>query len=811
MLNETELPSDLSSAHAEIKRLRKENERLKAILSTFNVKLGSEVQSTPRRLPNTAALATPAIRADASREHLTADERVTLFRSLFRGRDDVYAVRWESQKGKVGYSPACAYEWNPVRCNKPKGKCSKCEYLPISDEVLRTHLTGQKTIGIYPLLLDEKCWFLAVDFDEADWEADVAVFIEACAEADISACLERSRSGNGGHVWIFFEEPIAAALARKLGSVLLTAAMERRHKVELTSYDRLFPNQDTMPSGGFGNLIALPLQRGPRQLGNSVFLDDDLKPHADQWAYLNSVKRVATASVMKLVHEAERHNRVLGVRLPVIDESHEKDPWTCLPSIERVALEVAGPLPKKLSVVRSNLLYLDKSKLTPSLTSRIVRLAAFQNPAFYAAQAMRLSTFGKPRIIGCADDFPRHVAIPRGCLSELENLTDALGIKLEVQDKRTTGQPLMVSFQGNLAPEQLTAASELVKHDDGILVAPPGFGKTVLAAWLIAQRKVSTLILVHRTALLLQWYQQLSTFLDIDNASLGTLRGAKKSITGKIDIAMMQSLSRKGAVADFVSQYGFVVVDECHHLSAFTFERIMKEMKAKYVLGLTATPVRKDGHHPIIFMQCGPLRHRISSKLTADKRPFSHVVLPQETETIIQESSMAIHDVYAHLTGDIARNAQIVEDVVAVVAEGRTPLILTERVKHVDELHQLLSDRIANVAVLKGSMASRDKNSVLQTLHTKDGEKPSILIATGKYIGEGFDYPALDTLFLAMPVSWRGTLEQYAGRLHRLYSGKREVRIYDYVDHQVPLLARMYGRRVRGYKAMGYTIKEYVG
>ena len=443
------LPSDLPSAHAEIKRLREENRRLKAILGTFNVKSGKNLQSPPKRSPKTVAIAPATPPSEHQRNELSANDRISLFRSLFRGREDVYAVRWESQKGKAGYSPGCAHEWDPLHCNKPKGKCSNCEYLPLTDEVLRAHLTGKKTIGVYPLLHGETCWFLAADFDKADWADDAAAFLEACRDADIDAYLERSRSGKGAHVWVFFEEPVTASLVRKLGSALLTAAMERRHQVGLASYDRLFPNQDTMPSGGFGNLIALPLQRGPRQQGNSVFLDDNLKPHADQWAVLKNVKRVTTAQVMQVVQDAERRNLVLGVRLPVVDEAHEKDPWTLPPSRKRETPAVVGPLPEKLSVVQSNLLYLDKPTLTPSLTNRIIRLAAFQNPEFYAAQAMRLSTFGKPRIIGCAEEFPQHIAIPRGCLTELARLwPTSLGIALDVRDERLFGSTNGVQISG---------------------------------------------------------------------------------------------------------------------------------------------------------------------------------------------------------------------------------------------------------------------------------------------------------------------------------------------------------------------------
>ena len=800
-----QLRVELDDARAEILRLRQEVNRLQAILSALSIKRASE-PSAPIPAKPLFDAGTPSV--PSRTVHLAADDRVRIFRSLFRGREDVYAARWDSKQGKSGYSPACAHEWDPAICQKPRGKCMRCSYLPLTDEMVRAHLLGQKTIGIYPLLKDETCWFLAADFDKDGWKEDATAYLNACQAAGVAAYLERSRSGNGGHVWHFFEEVVPAAMARKLGSTLLTAAMDKRHRIGLGSYDRLFPNQDTLPKGGFGNLIALPLQRTPRDRGNSVFLDDNFEPWPDQWKGLESVRKIGRELLDSVVRDAERRNLVVGIRLPATNDDTDDDPWNLPPSRKVPEPLVTGPFPASVTIVRSNMLFVVKEGLGPALLNGIVRLAAFQNPEFHEAQAMRLSTFGKPRIIGCAEEFPRHIAVPRGCLMELETLLYLHGIVVKIRDERCAGVPQELHFLGDLTPGQQEAIERLSAFEDGVVAAPPGFGKTVVAARMIAHRQTSTLVLVHRAALLRQWREQLARFLGLDKKSIGLIGGGKKSATGNVDIAMMQSLQRKGDVSDVIAGYGHIVVDECHHISAFTFERIMKASKAKCILGLTATPVRKDGHHPIIFMQCGPIRHRVHARQSSAQRPFEHRVLPRDTTFSIAVEDPSIQQIYAGLVRDSQRNELIVDDISAVAAEGRVPIVLTERVEHLEILRALLCDRNLRVVSLRGGMRRLDREDAESRLATSGEEFPNVLIATGRYAGEGFDCSRLDTLFLAMPVSWRGTLEQYVGRLHRLHEEKREVRVYDYVDQHVPMLARMYGKRVRGYRAMGYQIES---
>ena len=536
----------------------------------------------------------------------------------------MFPRRWENPKtGKAGYAPVCRNEWVRGVCGKPQIKCGECPnqaFIPVGDDVLQWHLTGQASgntgdfnAGVYPMLPNETCWFLAADFDTRSWMQDVAAFRDTARAKGICVAIERSRSGNGAHAWLFFTEPVPAADARRLGALLLTATMDRCPDIGFDSYDRFFPSQDTMPAGGFGNLIALPLQNRPRENGNSAFVDEHFRPYNDQWAYLSTIKRISRGEIMSIVGEAAAAGQVLGVRLPSTDEDYE--PWATPPSRRNREPLIHGNLPDAVGIVLGNQIYMDRSNLPPALVNRIVRLAAFQNPEFYAAQAMRLPTFGKPRIISCAELFPKHVALPRGCLDDLLGLLVDVDIKAELRDERQKGQPLGTRFLGELTLEQDEAAAALLKHDIGVLAATTAFGKTVVAAKMIAARDRNTLVLVHRRQILDQWLARLQVFLDIPPNKIGIIRGGKKKPTGNIDVALMQSLVRKGVVSDMVADYGHVIVDECHHLSAVSFEALTRAAKARYVLGLSATVTRKDGHHPIIFMQCGPVRHRVDAMI----------------------------------------------------------------------------------------------------------------------------------------------------------------------------------------------------
>ncbi|NIV97120.1 DEAD/DEAH box helicase family protein, partial [candidate division KSB1 bacterium] len=586
---------------------------------------------------------------------------------------------------------------------------------------------------------------------------------------------------------------------------ILTAAIETRHQIGLDSYDRLFPNQDTLPKGGFGNLIALPLQGRARRQGNTVFLDDDFNPHPDQWAFLAGVRKLSLEEINKNIQSFKKRE-FIAIDTPMAS-SHE--PWTLPPSGERVEKLDNVVLPKKVKIVAGNLVYVEKKNLPPALINRIIRLAAFQNPEFYKAQAMRLSTYGKPGIISCSEDFEHHIAIPRGLLDSLLTLFSKHGIEVEIADERNCGIPVEVNFQGGLRTEQLEAGKKILDQEIGVLSLPTAFGKTVIASWVISRRKTNTLVLVHRRQLLEQWLAQLSIFLDLPSDKIGQIGAGKNKPTRIVDIGIIQSLNRKGQINDIVAEYGQVIVDECHHVPAFSFESILKQVRAKYVLGLTATPVRKDGHHPIILMQCGPVRHHIK-KLSGSFSQFKRQVIIRKTSFQFDETDehVPIQAIYAALIEDEQRNDFIFNDVLTSLENKRSPLLLTERTSHLHYFANRLKGFAKNIIVLKGGLSSKKLRTVMDRIASIPHDEERIILATGRYIGEGFDDGRLDTLFLVMPISWKGTLQQYVGRLHRRHANKKLVQVFDYVDAQVPMLSKMFQRRLRGYHSLGYQVGE---
>jgi len=672
----------------------------------------------------------------------TQDQKIALFRSLFRGREDVFPRRFESKRtGKSGYQPVCRIEWLRPICQKPKIKCGNCEnkdFTPLSDDVIKNHLMGNDpadryrrefVIGVYPMLLDETCWFLAVDFDKETWEEDSRAYLETCESLNVPAALERSRSGSGGHIWIFFSEPIQAKLARQLGAFMLTQAMESRPEIGFDSYDRFFPSQDTLPRGGFGNLIALPLQAKPRELGNSLFVDVNFIPYPDQWSFLSAVRQMSFAEVQSVVNKAANRGGALGVRFVSTDED-DISPWLFSPSGRKPEVKIVGSLPDSIELVLANQIYVSKEGLLPVLKNKLIRLAAFQNPEFYKAQAMRFPTFDKPRIVHCCEDFPKHIGLPRGCLEDTTELLHSLRIETRIIDERFVGDRVNTEFTGTLRPEQQAAADALLKHDTGVLAASTAFGKTVVAAYLIAKRSVNTLILVHLKELLYQWIARLNAFLGTSTIDIGQIGAGKRKPTGIIDVATIQSLGRKGVVDDIVAKYGYLIVDECHHISARSFEIVARQCKAKYVTGLSATVTRKDGHHPIIFMNCGPVRFKVDDKKQATKRPFAHKVIVRETNFKMPSSFeadqyTAIHEIYKTLLQSDERNQIIVADVMNAIQNNRFPVILTERKEHLETLKSLLESKIKNLIVMKGGMGKKQRKAALNALEflPDDAEK----------------------------------------------------------------------------------------
>lgn len=720
----------------------------------------------------------------------SAEGRVALFRSLFRGRSDVFASRWESAKtlGRSGWAPRCANEWRPGTCFKPKVKCAECasrRFVALTSTEIRRHLEGRQTIGIYPLLPDETCCLVAIDLDGASWRDDVAALRESAEHLGIPVLVERSRSGDGAHIWVLFSEAVSARAARSVGSLLLTRAMSRQ-AIAMSSYDRLFPNQDTMPTGGFGNLIALPLQRQRRIAGCTVFLGEDLEPYPDQWAYLAAVQRLPASRALEIAAEAERAGGALGLQ-PVANNG-----------TRTLSSARAAPLPREIQVTLAARVQIPTSGLPSDIRDRLVRVAAFPNPVFFERERARLSTHKTPRVIACHESAAADLLVPRGCLDRVIDELEGYGVKVRVDDVRSHGAAIKASFNGALSADQRAAVAALAKHDIGVLVAPPGAGKTVVAIALIAARSRSTLVLVHRRPLLDQWIARLSEFLDIAPDCIGAT--IDKPGSSGIDVVMIQSLSRREP--DDLARYGHVVVDECHHVPAFTTERVLRALQARTVTGLTATPERRDGHHPIVTMQCGPVRHTITATThveTATRRvlfarepPFDVTTLPPEP---------GIQEVLSAVAADRNRTERIAADVIGELAEGRFPLVLTERREHLDALAELVAADTDRVAVLHGGIGKRARRQVDELLASPG---PRAVLATGRYIGEGFDDPRLDTLMLAMPIAWKGTMTQYAGRLHRHHDAKHEIRVIDYVDHAVPVLRRMFAKRQRAYAALGY-------
>jgi superfamily II DNA or RNA helicase len=721
----------------------------------------------------------------------TAEGRVALFQSMFRGRSDVFARRWESTKtpGRSGWAPRCANEWRPGTCIKPKVKCAECasrQFVALTSTEIRHHLEGRQTIGIYPLLPDETCWLVAIDLDGASWRDDVAALRESAEDLSIPVLVERSRSGDGAHVWVLFSDPVSARIARSVGSLLLTRGMSRQ-AIAMSSYDRLFPNQDTMPTGGFGNLIALPLQRERRSEGCTVFLGEDLKPYPDQWAYLAGVQRFPASRALDVVAESERAGGALGLQ-PVTDSG-----------ARTVSPTRAAALSQVIQVTLAGRVQIPTSSLPPDIRDRLVRVAAFPNPVFFERERARLSTHKTPRVIACHESVAGDLLLPRGCLDRVIDELEGCGVKASVDDARSHGAPIKASFNGTLSADQRAAVAALAKHDIGVLVAPPGAGKTVVATALIAARSRSTLVLVHRRPLLDQWIARLAEFLDIAPECIGaTIDNPGNS---GIDVVMIQSLARREP--DDLARYGHVVVDECHHVPAFTTERVLRALPVRMVTGLTATPERRDGHHPIVTMQCGPVRHTITATTqveTATRRvlfarepPFDVTTLPADP---------GIQEVLSAVAADRNRTKRIATDVLGELAEGRFPLVLTERREHLDALAELVAADTDRVTVLHGGIGKRARRRVDELLASPG---PRVVLATGRYIGEGFDDPRLDTLMLAMPIAWKGTMTQYAGRLHRHHDSKHEIRVIDYVDHAVPVLRRMFAKRQRAYAALGYA------
>ncbi len=742
----------------------------------------------------------------------TPDAKIDLFIKMFRCREDVYPKLWENKrKGIKGYSPACKNEWVAGLCNKPKVKCAECNnrnFLRVDQDTIRSHLEGKITIGTYAIKENDTCIFLAADFDKKSWQEDVLEYKNSAAKMGIDVAIEKSRSGDGAHAWIFFSEDVPAYLARQLGTVIVSYASSNKYSMSLDSYDRFFPSQDSLPSRGFGNLIALPLQKKMREAGNTEFLDDNLFSYNDQWKYLSERKRLSKNDVRNILEDFLPESDNIDLYL-----SNEYD----ISEAERQLYPLSDNIvpdsyKAEIKIVYKSKLQIELTSIPTKLISALKRTATFANPRFFELQRMRFSTYRTPRYICCAEIGNNYMLLPRGTLDACQELALKVGAIINIDDKRLHLGKIDLHFNGSLTEDQNSAVNDIVEHENGILVAPPGIGKTVMGCAVIAKRRVPTLILVHRKQLVDQWKSHLVEFLNIEDKKIGIIGGGRKKKSGIVDIAMLQTLSRMENVVEILSKYEQVIIDECHHIPAVSFEAVLNESSARYFLGLTATPYRKDGHQSIIHMQCGPIRHEIKE---AYGQNLSKKVIVRETSFSMPPDSGAqppIHEVWNELTTDRNRLNQIALDIKKVLKDNRFPLILSERKEHIsllsNEIRNVTGDIKAKEFILVGDMGKKARKKVLEDIEISlnNSTKPYIL-STGSLVGEGFDLPQLDTLFLAMPFSFKGRMIQYAGRLHREFNGKEGVIIYDYLDISSGLTISMFKKRISAYKQMGYEIE----
>lgn len=731
----------------------------------------------------------------------TIEDKVKIYSSLFKGREDVYAYYAENKNdsNKKYYIPACLNEWKYGVCNKTCGKsCKECLNRinsPLDLNVIKNHMYNGKTIGIYPLLDDDTCYFLAFDFDNKKdnkyIEEDVLAFVSICKKYQVPYSIEKSRSGKGIHIWIFFNINIKAITARKLGTLLLSKTMEIRDTLTIDSFDRMFPNQDYLPTGGYGNLIALPFQTEPSKYGNTIFIDDNFIPIKNQIEYLENVKKMSEEDVFNVIKKLSSEN---------IDITNFDLTYKSKKDIK---------LPKTVNVILDNMIYIDKANLSSSAKNYLKRLATFCNPEFYRKQRYRLPVYNTPMIIDCSHENEKYLKLPRGTMDNFYSVCHDYNVVLKIIDNRNNGNKLDLKFKGKLKSEQNKALENLIKYDCGILHAPTGFGKTVVCCKLIVERNVNTLIITPTIQLLEQWIERIKQFINIDE--IGSISsGRKKKITNKIDIACLKSVYNNGKFIDEVKNYGMVIIDECHHLAAYTYELATNEFNSKYVYGVTATPDRENGHTPIIKMQCGDVRYEVDfKKFNKDlKLPMNVFVRRMHLSNVDENiNNYTINEINNYISKDNIRNNKIVDDVITEFKNKKNILVLTERLELIDYFYEQLKEYKDNILIYKGGMGKKEKtkyDSIKQQLN--ESNKNKIIIATGSYIGEGFDDSSLDSLFLTMPISGITKVIQYTGRLHRKNKNKTEINVYDYVDDNFKQTRNMFNKRKKTYENLGYEI-----
>lgn len=776
-------------------------------------------------------------------DKITEDMAINFF-ARFWGRQDVYAKRSVNKDtGKAGYYPQCQNLWKSMchRRLKTGVSCRKCEYYvykQLTKEDILAHLRGDSynasdVIGVYPLLKNGTCRFLVFDFDNHEkdaeendfanvddtWIEEVEAMRSICTLNGIDPLVERSRSGRGAHIWIFFDKPISASLVRRFGTALLDKGAEQVNLKSFKYYDRMLPAQEQLSEGKIGNLIALPLQGKALKNGNSAFVDGNWNAYPNQWEVLRSKPKLSQEFLELKMKE---WSFSAADDLEGTDKENNKEkPWEKSRKFE--ATDVDG----KLRITLSNGVYIDNTNVKIAMQNKIRRMAAISNPVYYKNQAIGTSNYDTPRWIYLGKDhLSGYIEIPRGLYGKLIENIEQADIGYVVEDERQAGRDINVEFKGALREEQKLALEEILKYDNGILHAATAFGKTVVCSAIIAKKKVNTLILLESSSLIEQWKEALEKFLNIGEeppeyrtktgrvkirkSVIGRLQGAHDSMTGIIDIAMAGSLCKKGEYHELLNEYGMVIVDECHHAASDTISNILRAVKAKYIYGVTATPKRADGLDKINYMLLGPIRYSYTAKEKAAAQGIAHLVYPRFTRTVVPRGvitdKMHPNDAYDIIHDNELRDEQIINDVKDCVLQGRSPVVLSKYKDHSEKLYNRLKEYADHVFLMTGNNSKKEHKKILEQLHQVRKNETLILVATGSLIGEGFDYPRLDTLFMAMPVSFRSVVEQYAGRLNRDYDGKDKVIVYDYVDSHIPMFDNMYAKRLRAYKQIGYEV-----
>lgn len=825
-------PYTLDSLRKLVRDLQAENKELKALLDKSGIPYA---KSNVFEESGTAAEEYDIDQGGRIQPQYIDQNLAVRFFSMFWGREDVFAKR--ARNGN--YYPQCENRWNAV-CPAQAGsrlKCGECEYTkwqPLGPDLILRHLLGYKedgsdVIGVYPLLPDGKCRFLVFDFDnhekgaekndfaneDEEWHDEVDALRLICQQNCIDALVERSRSGRGAHVWIFFMKPIEAATARNFGFLLLDKGRMAINLKSFRFYDRMYPSQDF--SDSIGNLVALPLQGQALKAGNSAFVDENWNAYPNQWKKLLGTQKLSLEEVEQYIAKWQGELFAGQMGPDYAREKNRSKPWKRQDDFQKS--DVDG----KLHIVLAEGVYVDALNLKPRLQNQIRCLAAFDNPVFYKNKRLGYSNYYHFSMVYMGEDVDGYIKIPRGLLEALLIKCRKAELPFTITDQRENGRPIHVTFHGELRMQQDLAVQQLLSYDNGILSAATAFGKTVVCSYLIAQRKVNTLILLESKDLLLQWQQELERFLDIEeeppdyhtksgrvkkrDSVIGVLRGGKDTLTGIVDIAMVGSLYKKGAFHEKLNTYGMVIMDECHHAASVTAQEILKKVNAKYVYGVSATPMRSDSLEKINEMLLGPIRHKYTAKERTEEQGIEYLVIPRYTRVInTAENKKDINAAYALISAHTARNEQIIEDVQECVSRGRTPVILTRYKEQAKTLYEKVKQSAQHVFLLYGDNSDKENEKIRKELMEVPAEETMILVATGQKVGEGFDCPRLDTLMLAAPVSYQGRLEQYVGRLSRNYEGKTQVIVYDYIDSHIFQFDRMYLKRLRTYKKIGFQI-----